>query len=279
MPLDKASALGGWLGRTAGPRLAASRKALKNIERVFPDYSEVQKQDVLSGMWDNLGRVIAEYPHLRRIGRERVEIVNEEKIRPFTESHRPILLFSGHLANWEVTGTALLHRIGLTAAPMYRAPNNPWVNRTLLRARTLGGRIPSFPKSRTGTRQLVKALKGGQTIGILIDQKYNEGIAVPFFDRPAMTSPAFVQMAQKYGTPLVPVQVERLDGARFRITFHEPLSLHNDDGSKRPEEDVIAEAHALLESWITDRPAQWLWLHRRWTERAVKDYNNRQKTT
>lgn len=273
LPLDKASALGGWIGRTIGPRLAASRKALKNIERVFPDYTEPQKQDVLSGMWDNLGRVMAEYPHLQKIGRERTEIVNADKVTQFTDDHRPVILFSAHMANWEVPGTGMLHQLGTTVAPIYRAPNNPWVNKTLQKARTLGGRFPSFPKSRAGTKQLVQALKSGQTIGILIDQKYNEGLPVPFFGHPAMTSPAFVQMAQKYDTPLIPVQVERLDGAHFRINFHDPMTVKTDDGENRPVTDVISEAHHFLESGIRQHPAQWLWLHRRWTERAVKEYN------
>ena len=106
---------------------------------------------------------------------------------------------------------------------------------------------------------MVETLRDGGALGILIDQKYNEGLAIPFFGRPAMTSPAFVQMAQKTNCPLIPVRGERLPGAHFRVTIYPPLNI-----TEQGVEDAIAQAHMLLEEWISERPGQWLWLHRRW---------------
>ena len=101
----------------------------------------------------------------------------------------------------------------------------------------------------------------------LIDQKYNEGVAVPFFGKPAMTNPAFVIMARKYNYPLIPIQIIRENGANFRIIIHEELKAPKD----RPVEEVIAQAHGLLEDWIAKRPAQWLWLHRRWESLKLEE--------
>ena len=97
-----------------------------------------------------------------------------------------------------------------------------------------------------------------------IDQKYNEGVEADFFARPAMTSPAFVELAPRYRCPLLPVRMERLEGARFRMTVYEPLDVINSDGTPKDIRACIDAAHAMLQNWITDKPGQWIWLHRRW---------------
>lgn len=123
----------------------------------------------------------------------------------------------------------------------------------------MGEKIKTYPKSSKGMRDVFAALKNKRHIGILIDQKYNQGLAMPFFGRTAMTSPAFVQLAQKFNCPLHPARVERLKGANFHITVFPKMEIEG-----REVEDVIKETHMMLETWITERPEQWLWLHNRW---------------
>jgi KDO2-lipid IV(A) lauroyltransferase len=176
------------------------------------------------------------------------------------------MMISGHCANWEAGGVGMLFILGKHVDLTYRAPNNPWADRMLMKARTLNGRLRAHSKSREGGQEIIRAMREGRYIGMLIDQKYNEGVAVPFFGRPAMTNPAFVQLARKFDYPLVPWQIERLKGTRFRITIHEPLIA----ADKRTE-DVIAQAHSLLEDWIRKNPGQWLWLHRRWDSGKLKE--------
>lgn len=259
MPLDLASALGGWMGRTIGPRLAASRKARANLAAVLPD---ADHEKIVVRMWDNLGRVLAEYPHLEKIAATRVSVEGEEHLLRLRETGGPAVLVAGHLANWEIMGATALVRYGIDVTLTYRAMNNPLTEKLLYRARTLGGRIKASRKSREGAQQMLKTMRGGGVLGILIDQKNNEGLPVPFFGRTAMTSPAFVQFGRKFGCPVLPVRAERLEGARFRITACPPLTL---SGST---EEAIGEAHALLEEWIRQDPGQWLWLHRRWPKRG-----------
>ncbi len=268
MPLDMASACGGWIGCNVGPRLAVSRKALDNLRRALPGRTDEEYSIILAGMYDNLGRVIAEYPHLEKIARTRVDIINRDLIaRPLAEG-KTIVLVSGHLANWETAATTALFQMNLPLKVVYRAPNNPWVADLLDRARSFNGRISTIPKSKTGMRALLESLKKGDHIGILIDQKYNEGIPASFFGQPAMTSPAFVHLAQKFKCPLIAARVERLKGAHFRITAFEPATLYNADGTPRAVADVIEDTHRVFESWIRERPEQWLWLHRRWMSEA-----------
>ena len=108
---------------------------------------------------------------------------------------------------------------------------------------------------------MLKSLISGNSLALLGDQKYNEGVCVPFFGHDAMTNPAFVQFAQKFDLPLIPAQCIRMNGANFKIKAHPPIATQN-----RNVEDIISDYHALLEGWITERPEQWLWLHKRWKD-------------
>lgn len=258
LPVAMASNLGGWLGRTVGPRLAASRKARNHIHESLPEITDSEIERHVAGMWDNLGRVIAEYPHLQEIGKNRVTLNGTDIIKTSLAQNKPVILFGAHLANWEVMAPAVYTQLGVKLGLVYRAPNNPISDKLLDYARSLHGQLKTLPKSKTGTRHLVQALKDGESIGILIDQKYNEGMPVNFFGRPAMTSPAFVQLARKYQATLIPFHCVRHKDCEFTITFEDPLDTDGADHA------VITKAHERLESWIEARPGEWMWLHRRW---------------
>ncbi|PZO81909.1 MAG: hypothetical protein DI626_10475 [Micavibrio aeruginosavorus] len=261
---DTASALGGWIGRTVGPKLGASRKADKSLKYAFPMMSETERKKIITEMWDNLGRVMAEYPHLQYITENRVEVVGEHHVDAIGKDS-PSVVMSSHLANWELGPFYFNYKKQWPLVGVYRAPNNPFSGAILQKARNPEKRGTYVPKSSQGARDMVKALRRGERLGILIDQRYNEGIAVPFFGKPAMTSPSFAQFAQRYNVPVLPLQVERLKGCNFRITLHPPFKTEG-----RSEEEMVAYAHGLLEDWILQNPGQWLWLHRRWKSDALK---------
>lgn len=267
-----ASACGGAIGRFIGPKLAASRKAQRNLERALPDKTEQDYTHIITGMWENLGRVIAEYPHLSAIARNRTDLINGHIIDELKQTEKPIIFVAGHLANWEIPAAVSCLQRQTPLALIYRAPNNPFVDRLLNTYRSLKGRIETIPKASTGMRDIIKNLKNGQHIGILIDQKYNEGIPAPFFGHLAMTSPAFVSLSQGYEAHILPCCCERLENARFRVTIYPPIpSIDPGTDNKRDVLDVIKDTHTLLEEWITERPEEWLWLHRRWDSQRLKN--------
>ncbi|MBI1206926.1 MAG: lauroyl acyltransferase [Azospirillum sp.] len=268
LPPAVASALGGWLGRSIGPRLGASKKALSNLQRALPALPPERHRAILGGMWDNLGRVIAEYPHLRTLAEtgpgKPLEIVGLEHLHALRDDGRAGFLFSGHLANWEILGVAA-RRLGVELTLVYRAPNNPSFDRLLRRAR---GVPPEqlVPKGAAGASALLRALRRGGHVAMLVDQKMNDGVAVPFFGREVMTAPALAQLALRYRLPVVPVRVERLGGIRCRVTLSPPLTLPDSGDRHADTLAAMTEVNALLESWIRERPEQWLWLHRRWPD-------------
>ncbi len=130
LTLERASALGGWLGRSLGPRLPVSRRARDNLRRAFPDMEESEIERIVRGMWDNLGRVAAEYPHLGEIDcytdGGRVEVVGTETLDRLRDEGTGCIFFGGHLANWELLPLAGVQR-GVELTQVYRRANNPLV--------------------------------------------------------------------------------------------------------------------------------------------------------
>jgi len=196
LPLDAASALGGALARRIGPRLGVSNRARRNLHAALPQLSAPQIEAIVRGMWDNLGRVAAEYPHLRHIRvfgpGNRVETRGLEHLDQALAAGRQVILFGGHLGNWEIAALAAGQR-GLDIAQIYRAANNPLIDRRIARLR--GGNGELIPKGAIASRRAVAALRRGGHVSLLADQKINEGIAVPLFGPPAMTAPELALLA------------------------------------------------------------------------------------
>lgn len=266
LPVDTASNFGGWLGRTLGPRLRGEKRARVNLALAMPTLTPEQVDAILSGMWDNLGRVFAEYPHLKRIGdlaSGRVSVRGFEHVEPFLADGKAGILLGGHLANWEIL-PVYAHSIGLPLTTVARPTNNPLVNRLIERCRVDGGdRLDK--NADDSARQLLADLRDGATVGMLADQKFNRGIDLPLFGQPAPTTDAPAQLALRTGCPIVPVQVLREGPGRFALVCHPPLTAGSEDLPRREQaREMMAGYHRMLEEWIGERPAEWLWIHRRW---------------
>jgi KDO2-lipid IV(A) lauroyltransferase len=273
LPIKWASALGGAVARRIGPFLGISKRARINLRRAFPELSETKIERIVAGMWDNLGRVAAEYPHLREIRvfdpAGRVETHGIEHMDRAVAAGRRMIIFSGHIANWEI-GALAATQYGATVSrayrvtQIYRAPNNPLVERLISRFR--GDRGEYIPKGAAAARRAFAALYRGEHLTMLADQKLNEGIPVPFFGWPAMTATALALLALRFDCDVLPARVERLPGARFRLTVCPPLPLPRTGDTNTDVAALTTAVTALLESWIRDRPEEWLWVHRRWSD-------------
>lgn len=264
LPVDAASGFGGWLARTVGPRLGVSRVARRNLARAFPDKSAAEIEAIVGEVWDNLGRVVGEIPHVPTLIAERVEVVGLENVHRLRDDGLPGLFVGAHFGNWELAG-ALAGREGFDLTVVYRAANNPWVEDVYRQCRSQAG-SSQIRKGAEGAREILAVLRKGGHLGMLVDQKMNDGIAVRFFGRDAMTAPAAARFALKFRCPLSMLKVERLGGARFRMTFLPPLDLP-DSGDIHADTQALTQAvTAQIEDWVRARPGQWLWLHRRWPD-------------
>ncbi|MBL6454922.1 lauroyl acyltransferase [Belnapia sp. T6] len=261
----RASDCGGWIARTIGPLLPVSRIARRNLARALPLLPAAERDRVVRAMWDNLGRTVAELPHLPVL---EWEMVGREHLVPLMEHGGPAILVSGHIGNWEVLPPALA-TLGIRMGSVYRAADNDAVDRLIRECRAAaveGEPLPLFPKGSTGARAALRYLSGGGVLGMLADQKLNDGIAAPLLGLSAMTAPAPAQLALRFGCPIIPGHVERLGPCRFRLVVEPPLPVP--PGPDR-QVQILALTTAIndrLSAWITERPAEWLWLHRRWPE-------------
>lgn len=267
LPWRKASNLGNFIGRSIGPRLAASRKAERHAAQSLPDKSDDEIKDIVAGMWGNLGRLMAEYPHLKKIAREAVIYDDDSMaiIRELADDEKPGILVGAHIGNWEAIPYALLNE-GLAMHSIYRRPNNPYVANLLEKYRTSGGLLKAFPKSKKGTIQMAKAMKNGEHVGMLIDQKYNEGIDSVFFGRPAPTSTLFIDLVRRFDCPIVFGYAVRGPNNTFIGKMFPPITTRDENGKEREDIDILDEYHRRIEEWIREYPDQWLWIHRRWRD-------------
>ncbi len=264
-----ASNLGGWVARTIGPFLPASRVALQNLSLALPELSAATHRAIMRGCWENLGRTAAELPHLAKLRRTASgpgwECSDDTVLRRLGTRAGPAILFSGHLANWEI-GFPVAAALGLDVSWFYRRASNAGADHAIqaMREEAAGRHVPMFAKGNDGAKAALKHLRGGGLLGMLVDQKLNEGIAVPFFGVPAMTTPAVAQFALRFGCPVVPIRAIRLGPARFRVVCEPPLP-HPDTGDRMADVRTMTLAmNQTLERWIRQQPECWLWLHRRW---------------
>jgi len=265
--VDAASALGGLFGRQILYRASISNRARSNLCAAFPEKSEAQIEKILVEMWDNLGRMIAEYAHLDkfnfRSADARIEVTNMHTAIRTIEQGKGILFVSGHFANWEIM-PIVATEYGLEGALVYRPLNNPYVDRWMVKQRGKKGPKEHLGKGAQGTKRIFTLLRACKSIFLLVDQKTSEGIPAPFFGRMAMTTPAPAAFALKLGSVLLPVTNERLHGARFRMTIHEPIAIEPTGDHDRDVLALTGKINEVIERAVRYRPSQWLWIHRRW---------------
>jgi KDO2-lipid IV(A) lauroyltransferase len=271
--------LGGLIGRQILYRTPVSNRARDNLHAAYPQKTAAEIERILREMWDNLGRTVAEYPHLHKISMNgpnaRIEVVNVERADAAMESGKGVLFFSGHFANWEVMPAAAAQR-GYDGGTVYRPVNNPFVDRWIVKQRIKAGSKEMITKGPQGTRRIFTLLRRGKAIFLLVDQKTNEGVAVPFFGQMAMTTPAPAGLALRLGAMLVPIRNERLQGARFRMHVQSPIRFTPNGSSN--DEDVRALTQRIneaIEECVRERPSQWLWIHRRWPREKDKPTGRR----
>lgn len=265
LPPDWASGLAGGLCRAIGPYLKVSNVARRNLARTFPDKSAAEIEKIVAEVWENLGRVAGEFPHLDWLIANRVELVGAEHLHALRDDGIAGLFISAHLGNWELAG-AVATREGLPVTLVYRAANNPWVERLYRRYRKAAAGAGQIAKGPEGAREIMQALKAGGHVGMLVDQKMNDGLPISFLGREAMTASAVGRFAVRFDIPVVPARIERLQGARFRMTMF-PAMEHTLCGDAHQDTvNLMIAINDLIGQWVRERPGQWLWLHKRWPE-------------
>ncbi len=266
----RASDLCGAVARGVGPLLPISKIAHRNLALALPALPASERRRIVRGMWDNLGRTAGEFPHLGSLREDTPSgpgWIGEgvDFVRSLARQGGSFILVSGHIGNWEMLPAAAV-QCGVTFAAFYRASANPLVDEQMVRLRqqALQAEVPMFRKGARGARLALAHLRRGGSLGMLVDQKMNDGIETRFFGRLAMTAPAAAMLALRTGCPLILAHVQRLGPARLRVIVEPAFSVPLSGDVQRDTAALTQAITDRIEGWIRQHPESWLWLHRRW---------------
>jgi len=258
--------------KTIGPRLREHRIGRANLTAAFPEKSPEEIEQILMGVWDNLGRVGAEFAHIDHIWdydrahpeRSRIELPPRtiELHDQLRDDGKPALIFTSHLANWELPALAAVAH-GLDTAILYRRPNIASADRIIeeMRQVNMGTLIPA---GRDAPLRLGQALRDGKHVAMLIDQYLTGGVEVTFFGRKTRANPTLARLLRQVECPIHGVRIIRLPGYRFRAELTEEIPPVRDADGKIDIQGTTQAVTDVVEGWVREYPEQWLWLHRRW---------------
>ena len=269
---DRMTVLAGWVMRRVGPRLRGHRVALENLRAAYPEKSAAEIDAILSGMWDNMGRIFIEYGHLEKLwdydpdsaepGRIEFDPPSRACFLELREAKEPALVFGAHLANWELLVWGMGARRG-EAAVVYRPPKTGLIEQEFARIR---GRSSTslIPADSTALLKIKAALKRGAAIGILVDEHFSRGVDATFFGRPCKVTPVPALFARHANYPIYGSHIVRLPNGRFRYDICGPISAPRDEAGKIDVARTMQMITSMVEGWIRDHPDQWNWMQRRW---------------
>jgi len=269
----RAANFGAALLRYGGPLTKEHRIGRDNLRAAFPEKSDAEIEQILTGVWDNLGRVGAEFAHLDDFHIEGIgppapdgityEPETVERHHRLLKSERPAIAFAAHLANWEVP--ALCAKLmGLNSAVLYRRPNLKTVSDLIVKRRTpLMGQL--IATGFDAPVRLARLLQSGVHVGLLADQHYTKGVEVTFFGRRCLANPLVALLARQTECPIYGTRVVRLaDGNSFWGELTDEIAPTRDAEGRIDVKRTTQTITSVIEGWVREHPEQWLWLHRRW---------------
>src|SRR6202790_1395145 len=268
----KTANLFGRIARRIGPVMREQRIGRANLTAAFPEKSLQEIETILAGVWDNLGRIGAEFAHLDHIWEHDPARPEDSRIEIPPHTHelfaqlrldgKPALIFASHLGNWELPALAAVAH-GLDAATLYRRPNISFANRIIqeIRAVKMGTLIPA---GRDAPLKLAEALQNGQHVAMLVDQYLTNGVDVTFFGRKTKANPMLARLLRQVDCPIHGTRIIRLPGHRFLAELSEEVPPVRDASGQIDVQGTMQAITSVVEGWIREYPDQWWWVHRRW---------------
>ncbi len=265
--LKVSSFLGGLILFCYGLFSKRNKIVKKNLKKAFPKINSQQIKKISRKMWFHYGRVVGEYPNLNKIQigkKKNIIIHNEDHLVLPLEKYSNCLFFSAHIGNWELTSHILTQK-GFKINFIYRAPNNKLVDNLLRKIRTDYG-VGLIKKGNQGAKECLKILRSRNGhIGMLIDQKMNDGILTNFFNSRVRSPSAIAKFAIKFKCPIIPAVCIREGSTNFIITYFKPITPLQIKQMGN-ETTIMNHLNSYVEEWIKKNPEQWIWFHNRWND-------------
>ncbi len=251
----------GWLAaRVVAPIAGYDKRIRRNLDLVCPELSEAEREKLVVDVSKNAGRFLAEMWSERaffdRVGDAPMEGPGVADLMKAKEVGRPIIALSAHFGSYDAA-RAIVIKNGFKAGALYRPMANAYFNESYKR-RMEGFEGRAFQQTRRGMAEMVKHLRQGGLLAILLDQREEQGAELTFFGKPAMTTLALAEMALKYDALFLPAfGIRRENGLDFDVVFETPIE------HSTPEK-MMQEYNDRLEARVRANMDQFLWIHNRW---------------
>mgnify|MGYP002788761191 FL=1 len=268
--LERASRWGAAIVPVVAPAASAWKTAIRNIRMSFPNESDAWHRAVRKESFRELGRMTGEFPHMSKFLDRYQSGELEFKGKEIVEATlgKGAVFIGGHFSDWEITSLCLA-QVDPTCHFTYRPANNPIIDKYIVDTRASFGLTLQAAKGQEGGMGLLRSLKKKRSIALMNDQKYNKGLAVPFFGYECMTADGPTRLALKFNVPLIPITGRRIEGTKFVATAYPPIPL---DYSKPDDDqtvfDGVKRVNEFMEARVREAPGQWFWAHRRWSKEA-----------
>ena len=257
------SFLGGRIFQIIGPLFRSKKLIHKNIKRALPNINEKELKNIHNSMWDNYGRVFAEYMFMEKFRNDQLSknifIEGKEILHDIITNNQKVVFISGHFSNFELMAMQI-EKIGIKVAAIYRPLNNLYLNSIMEKIRRKYICKYQIKKGVGGLKDLIKLNKEGFSTALMIDQRVSQGIKLNFFNQKAYTTTIPAQLVKKFGMPVVPIFIERFDKIKFKMTVYKPMSFNKIESI----EEITVKLNKTLENMILKSPNNWIWSHNRW---------------
>ena len=246
---------------TIGPYFKSKKIINENLSVFKDNLSDRERDTIVSNMWKNYGKTFIEYIYLGfyRKNNSHIVIEGEEIIRDIIKKNKPVIFISGHFSNFELMSMEISKK-NIKLATIYRPLNNFFLNPLMEFLRRKYVCKNQIRKGFSGVRESIEYIKKGYSIALMIDQRVSEGEKINFFGKPALTTTLPAQLSLKFGLPIIPVFIERLNDKRFKIKFYD--KIYGNDFSNKIE--ISTKLNQVLEKMIEKNPNEWIWTHNRW---------------
>mgnify|MGYP001382935324 FL=1 len=260
---ENSSNFGGLIGKIFGPFLKSKKIIKENILKLNPNFSEDEIDNLTKLMWENYGRIFAEYMFIKdfRLNKlsKYIKINGESNLNEIKLNNKPVVFISAHFSNFELMAMQI-EKSGINLGAVYRPLNNIYLNKTMENLRKNYICRNQIKKGISGVREILKLFQKNFSVAMMIDQRVTEGLKISFFNSYAYTTSIPAQLVKKFDCPIIPVHIERKNKIYFEITFGKPINFDKHDNL----ETISQSLNNWLEKMISKNPSQWIWSHNRW---------------
>ena len=257
------SKLSGKIFENIGPFFRSKKTIDENIKRAIPNISEENLKKIKTSMWNNYGRVFAEYIFIKdfRYGKleENIEIEGKDILDEIKRKNSQVVFISGHFSNFELMAMSL-EKNEIKLATIYRPLNNMFLNLVMETIRKKYICKNQIKKGIGGLKNLIKYKKKNYSTALMIDQRVSEGVLSNLFNKQALTTTIPAQLVKKYDIPIVPVFIERIGNIKYKVIIKKPVVFSKEHSII----EITEKLNEILEKMIIKNPEQWIWSHNRW---------------